>query len=61
MDAEVKCNTIAPASNTDGKRLVAANFGTEIDVTRAHATTGVPALWDNKAVIFIPEEEWIKR
>ena len=59
MESEVKCNTIAPASNSDGKRLVAINFGSEIDVTRAHATTGMPALWDQRAVFFIPEEDWV--
>ncbi|MBI4214490.1 hypothetical protein HY546_00695 [archaeon] len=60
MELEVKCNTIAPASNADGKRLVAVNFGVELDVTRAHATTGMPALWDNKAVFFVLEEDWLK-
>jgi hypothetical protein len=60
MEMEVECNAIGPASNPAGKRFVSIQFGVEQDVTRAQATTGVPALWDNRVVIFLPEEIWKK-
>lgn len=58
MNIEVVCFAIGPASNPAGKRFVSINFGIEQDVTRAQATTGMPALWDTRAQLFIPEENW---
>jgi hypothetical protein len=58
MEMEMQCNTIGPASNPAGKRFVSIQFGIEQDVTRAQAATGVPALWDNRVILFIPEETW---
>jgi len=60
MDLELECHTIGPASNPAGKRLVSLQFGVEQDVTRAQATTGQPILWDNRMIIFVPEEMWKK-
>lgn len=58
MGQKLECYQQAPAMTPDGKRLVALSFGVSVDPAKHHAPNGMPILWDTRAQIFVPEEEW---